>query len=280
LKSNVAFSIRIELQDNAGNRTTSSPFQINPVNNTGSYITYSYDFGSNLGCGGACMVNKSAIRQINFFVNYAGSSPFLNVFFMNGLDFSTGGSLPVTYIFLKGYFDKNKDIVTLNWSTSQEKNNDYFEVQKFHDNEREWITIGKVDGKSNSGEVQKYSFSYFEYEYKVHIYRLKQVDKDKSIKYSEVLSLNVEKEDEILKQNFPNPFIDFTEIPVNITVPSMIEIVLTDVSGKELEIIFTGKMNAGYHKIKFENKNLRKGSFFYILKSDGKVKSGKRMVIE
>lgn len=79
-------SLRVELQDNLGNITSSSPMLINPVNNNGTYNNYSYDFSNALSCGTGCTVNKSAIAVINFFVSYS-SSAFNNSFDIGGMDF-------------------------------------------------------------------------------------------------------------------------------------------------------------------------------------------------
>ncbi len=77
---------------------------------------------------------------------------------------------------------------TLNWITSAEINNNYFEIQKSK-NATSFKPIGKVTGAGNSNINLSYSFT-DNYPYKgISYYRLKQVDFDGEFSYSNIVSI-------------------------------------------------------------------------------------------
>ena len=77
--------------------------------------------------------------------------------------------------------------MVLNWRTATETNNSGFEIERKLKNQ-EWLTIGFVQGKSTTTEIQNYNYvddySSLPYEGTV-LYRLKQIDYDGSFEYSE-----------------------------------------------------------------------------------------------
>ncbi|GAB3252938.1 hypothetical protein GCM10027347_12420 [Larkinella harenae] len=99
-------------------------------------------------------------------------------------------ALPVTLAYF-GAKAANKHAV-LDWTTSSEKNNAFFEVQH-STNARDFQVLGKVAGHGTTFETQKYQFTH---EYPdpsvVHYYRLRQVDVDGKFEYSPVRSLTFE----------------------------------------------------------------------------------------
>ncbi|MFK7772325.1 MAG: choice-of-anchor V domain-containing protein [Saprospiraceae bacterium] len=95
------------------------------------------------------------------------------------------------------------EIVKLNWQTQSEENSDYFEIQRSQ-NESEFENIGRIFSAGNSTEVNDYEFedklpllNQFSY------YRLKQVDLDGKITFSNVKSVKMEREGKL--NVFPNP---------------------------------------------------------------------------
>lgn len=80
----------------------------------------------------------------------------------------------------------------LSWTTAQEKNNAFFEVQH-STNGRSFETVGKVDGKGTTAQQQSYRFTHFGLNASVvHYYRLKQVDWDGTFDYSVIKSVQLE----------------------------------------------------------------------------------------
>jgi len=94
----------------------------------------------------------------------------------------------------------------LRWTTLQEKNNRYFEVEKSKSG-FEWYTVGKLNGADNSSGRQDYelldSFPFSDLSY----YRLKQVDHDGSFSYSPIVS--VQFQNQSFLSIYPNPAGEF-----------------------------------------------------------------------
>lgn len=108
-------------------------------------------------------------------------------------------TLPVRFTQFNGRV--NNGVVNLEWSTSQEINNDRFEVEKSKDG-NQFSVIGTVAAKG--GINNNYSFVDAKPS-AVNFYRLKQVDKDGVFAYSKVLLLRTDL-DRIGAKISPNPF--------------------------------------------------------------------------
>jgi len=110
--------------------------------------------------------------------------------------------------------------VTLNWSTASETNNKGFHVEKSEKQEarsEKWTTVGFVEGKGTSIEINNYSFFDKNVNAGKYVYRLKQVDFDGSFSYSKEIEVDVTVPDEFaLYQNYPNPFNPVTTIKFSI----------------------------------------------------------------
>jgi hypothetical protein len=87
--------------------------------------------------------------------------------------------LPVKWLYTKVNTTTNENIIE--WATASEKNNSHFDIEK-SDNLREWRSIGRIDGKGNSDEINHYKFS--DEEKTAAYYRVKQTDFDGSFAYS------------------------------------------------------------------------------------------------
>lgn len=80
----------------------------------------------------------------------------------------------------------------LSWTTAQEKNNAFFEVQH-STNGRNFETVGQVEGKGTTSQKQTYGFTHFGLNASViHYYRLRQVDFDGKFDYSVIKSVQLE----------------------------------------------------------------------------------------
>ncbi len=81
--------------------------------------------------------------------------------------------------------------VSVDWSTSQEFNSDYFDLEKSVDGNFNWTYVNTVKAAGNSSVVKNYNiydakpFSGYSF------YRLKQVDKDGKFKYSKTVKINI-----------------------------------------------------------------------------------------
>ncbi|MBA4409894.1 MAG: hypothetical protein C0397_10790 [Odoribacter sp.] len=75
--------------------------------------------------------------------------------------------------------------------------------------------------------------------------------------------------------NFPNPFINETNIYFNLEKESQVSILIYTLHGKLIETLFNGKLNRGTQYQKWTPRNLEKGIYLYQIQSDGKTESGK-----
>ncbi|CAG0965123.1 hypothetical protein FLAV_00917 [Flavobacteriales bacterium] len=148
--------------------------------------------------------------------------------------------LPVTW--LEFYGVKNNTNISLFWSTSSEKNNDYFTIERLVDAES-YKEIGKIKASGNSNTQKSYSFIDINPLDGWNYYRIKQTDYNGKHDYSEIVAIKFEKGfDFFVSQNNQNIYLSMSGIPFG----NNIIIDLYDLTGK---LLFNRK-----HSI-FENNN-------------------------
>jgi len=94
--------------------------------------------------------------------------------------------LPVEMVSFSGKCKNG--IIELNWETSSEINNDYFEVQKSL-NGTDFYSIGIIEGAGNSTTTLSYLFEDNTFTENSSFYRIKQTDFDGYSYYSEIISI-------------------------------------------------------------------------------------------
>ena len=110
--------------------------------------------------------------------------------------------LPVDFSSFNGHCENGQTI--LNWSTINERNNNYFTIEK-SSSENAWQPVGTVKSKGNSSTRQDYSFSPDENSDGVSFFRVKQTDMDGKFKYSETISVNSCGQSKKDIEIYPNP---------------------------------------------------------------------------
>ena len=65
----------------------------------------------------------------------------------------------------------------LEWSTSDETNSDYFEIQQSNGGGKSWVVVGKMAAAGESAVVKTYTFTHSSPLSGSNLYRLKMVDK-------------------------------------------------------------------------------------------------------
>ena len=128
--------------------------------------------------------------------------------------------------------------VDLTWSTETELNNDHFVVEKSQ-NLVDWSFVAKINGAGNSQKTLYYQAQDNSPYLGLSYYRLKQVDTDGAISYSEIRTISVESGSEMIV--FPNPAQDFFTITGKNISPE--HFILIDPLGKTiaLDIVSTSK---------------------------------------
>jgi hypothetical protein len=157
-----------------------------------------------------------------------------NDFAMDDLSFSIceeGGIAPVTLTSFSAFAKGNG--VSINWATSQELNNDYFQVERSADGSSNWSVVATVNGAGNSQVAKKYSAFDASPLAGVNYYRLKQVDNDGKSAYSNTVAVRIQVKKATVSV-LANPF--YNTLTVNFTSPTseMVTARLIDVTGKQI----------------------------------------------
>ena len=168
--------------------------------------------------------------------------------------------------------------VSLSWSTSSEKNNRGFEVERGltpalskGEGERKWERVGFVNGKGTSSQINHYSFFDKNLPSGKYSYRLKQIDFDGTFKYynlSEIIEVNSPGKFELF-QNYPNPFNPRTKISWQSPVSSHQTLKIFDALGNEIATLVDEFREAGKYEVVLNSgvgsQQLATGIYYYQL---------------
>ena len=83
-----------------------------------------------------------------------------------------------------------------------------------------------------------------------------------------------------MDQNYPNPFNPSTVIRYQLPVNSEVSLKVFDVLGREVATLIDGRMEAGYHQITFNARNLASGMYIYQLRTGSTVITRKLTLIK
>jgi hypothetical protein len=170
--------------------------------------------------------------------------------------------------------------VTLNWSTATELNNKGFEIERSVDNSV-FHTIGFISGHGTTTEAKNYSFVDESISTGTYYYRLKQIDFDGSVTYSQVISSDVTVATEFnLKQNYPNPFNPSTRINYSVKETGLVKLSVYNLLGEVVSVLVNQNQEAGSYDVKFDASNIQSGVYFYKLESGNQVETKKMMLIK
>ncbi|GEM_PF-1287110 len=151
--------------------------------------------------------------------------------------------------------------VELNWNTITETNNDYFVVERKTEND-DFQPIGKVDGNGNSLEEINYRFvDASPMRDEVNYYRIKQVDFDGAISYSNIRALQVKSE---LFKAYPNPTTDV--FFVNVGEQKAVKVFLSDVQGN---VVLESQFVNVADRIQVNCQALNQGVYILNLEAEG-----------
>ncbi len=146
----------------------------------------------------------------------------------------TGVSLPVK--FLSFYAIKNGDNAKLNWTVESDDNNRYFDVERSTDS-RNFKPYAKVDAKANGKTINTYEIADYNLSKvgsPVIYYRIKQVDKNGEITFSNIRNLNADRNGPPASL-YPNPVKNITRLVVDVDAPGKALVVIRDVNGKAVK---------------------------------------------
>ncbi len=114
----------------------------------------------------------------------------------------TDSPIPLSIQILSFDIKNGNNRPTISWITSSEVNNDYFELESSLNGD-EWKEIENIKGAGNSSKLKHYSSIISNPPLGISYYRLKQIDFDGKISYSDVISNEFKYP--IDNEVFPNP---------------------------------------------------------------------------
>ena len=168
----------------------------------------------------------------------------------------------------------DRDNVIIEWQTATETNNQGFEVQRRIEGAESWTSAGYVSGKGTTTERQSYQYVDKQLRAGKYIYRLKQIDFDGTIEYSQEIEVEVSVPEEyVLYQNYPNPFNPATTIEFSLPEKSEVVLSIYNSLGEKVRELVNGSMEAGYQRVVFDARELPSGTYVYQINAKGSTKS-------
>ncbi len=186
--------------------------------------------------------------------------------------------IPVELTSFSASADQNS--VILSWSTATETNNAGFSVERKTPVDERWIEIGFVPGFGTTTEVRNYSYKDVNLLSGLYSYRLKQIDYDGSVEYSNDVFAEIGLPETFsLMQNYPNPFNPTTNIKYAIVNKQFVTLKVYDVLGNEVVTLVNEYKPAGNYEINFDASELSSGVYYYQLKTgSSELNSGQSFI--
>ena len=88
-----------------------------------------------------------------------------------------------------------------------------------------------------------------------------------------------------LHQNYPNPFNPRTQIKYDLPEKSLVRLLIYDVLGREVAVLFDGEQEPGFHSIMWDGQNgmgksVGAGMYFYSIQSDQFIQTRKMILLK
>jgi len=176
----------------------------------------------------------------------------------------------------------NENSVTLNWSTATETNNFGFSVERKNPVNEIWNEVGFVAGFGTTTEQRNYTYTDENLNMGAYSYRLKQIDFDGTVDYSNIVEVDVPAPAEFaLDQNYPNPFNPSTTIEFSLPEDvSNVQLSIYNVLGEKVAEIVNSSLTAGKYSYQWNAKDIATGMYIYELRSDNFVSIKKMLLLK
>ncbi len=185
--------------------------------------------------------------------------------------------LPVKYL----SFNANaySSDVMLSWVTSDEINNNHFEVERSIDG-ISFIAIGKVLEGFVSGTRKSYLFKDLNVGVEVNgvvYYRLKQIDIDGKGTCTKTLAVKLNTTTVDI-QTFPNPFVESVNVRFNSNQSNTASIYILIINGQKI-ITQQAAVNKGNNTMQLNSvASLKRGTYILQLELDGKILASQKII--
>ncbi|MCZ7615307.1 MAG: C25 family cysteine peptidase [Ignavibacteriaceae bacterium] len=171
--------------------------------------------------------------------------------------------------------------VHLKWTTATETNNQGFEILRSAGNNKEWQNAGYAAGFGTTTEPKSYSFVDSKLDAGEYTYRLKQIDFDGTVTYSEEVKVEVEIPLVYsLEQNYPNPFNPSTTIKYSLSEDGFVKLSVYNLLGEEVTTLVNTEQKSGRYEVNFDASKLASGIYMYRLESNNFLSIKKMILIK
>ncbi|MBE0642538.1 MAG: T9SS type A sorting domain-containing protein [Bacteroidetes bacterium] len=217
------------------------------------------DYTQNLGSSWATYVVPTAVPTGGYIRIYCNN--FYN-FYVDDI-VAGGGPVPVELTSFRSYL--KDDQVELQWTTATELNNFGFEIER-STNGDDWSMLGFVEGHGTSFVPRQYSFrdETLDRSSLELYYRLKQVDRDGTTEYSNVLRVALTAPSSVNLTAYPQPFAGNLNLDITSGTSEQITITLYNSAMQKVATLYEGVAD-GSMTMTIPTMDLRDGSYFLIV---------------
>jgi hypothetical protein len=189
--------------------------------------------------------------------------------------------LPITLLNFDGKRNVETSVNELEWSTSQEINNDYFKIKRSI-NGKAYQDLVEIQGKGTSASPTNYSYTDGDSANPgVYYYKLVQVDYDGKTKEYGPIRIQVGDIETLITNIYPNPTFNYSTLKIEAPVGTLISGSLMDMSGKRIRDIWINEVSRTEStEIILDTQDLKKGVYHIQLIINGTVKTLKWLVLE
>jgi hypothetical protein len=201
----------------------------------------------------------------------------------------TVGALPIQLSGFKATV-LGQNGVRLNWVTLSETNNYGFYVERAQETVTHFHVLegSFVPGHGSTLQTQHYSYTDGTPDRGKWWYRLRQVDLDGSVHFTEALTIDIVtsvKEATLptefsVSQNYPNPFNPTTTINIGLPYDAKVSLEVYNTLGQKVANLVDEIVTAGFHRVVLDASQLASGLYLYRMKTGNFVKTMKFVVLK
>ena len=199
-------------------------------------------------------------------------------------------ALPIQLVSFNALVNPSGAGALLRWSTLSEVNNYGFEVQRGALAGGDFVTVSGavIPGHGTTTVPRDYSYADGSVQAGTWYYRLKQIDLDGTVHYSDPAKVDLQGGGTAqdvpavfsLGQNFPNPFNPETTIRYSLPSRAHVFLAIYNALGERVAVLAEGEQESGFHEVRFDGSALASGVYFYRLQSPGFVQTKRLSLVK
>jgi hypothetical protein len=184
-----------------------------------------------------------------------------------------GGLIPVELTSFRAFLRDGH--VELRWTTATEINNYGFEVERLDGTAGDWKYLGFVTGHGNSNTEKNYSYIDNSLPSRVVRYRLRQVDRDGTTDYSEIVTVAPVMDNANWQLcSYPNPVAGGANVSFTLPEEMQVSVSIYDMLGRQMDVLaWQLSLPQGTHMFPFNAHGLRSGQYLLVLETPGGYQS-------